>query len=194
MQTLDELITRFTLANRAKPLRVATDGIHLRPAAVLLAFEQTERGVELLLTERPTHLKAHPGQIAFPGDKPEQSDNNLVETALREAFEEVALAPNDVKVLGQLPQHNTLTGFSITPVVGIVNSATPFTPILDANEVADSFRVPLRFLLQPQHRQTLWFSRRNQRTPITFIPFEQRLIWGATAAIIDTFCRQLSHD
>lgn len=191
MQTLAELTTRFALAPHAEPWPVATDGIRLRPAAVLMAFEQTARGVELLLTLRPTHLNAHPGQIAFPGGKPEASDRNLVDTALREAFEEVALASTDVTVLGQLPAHNTLTGFSITPIVGLINAETRFTPILDANEVAESFRVPLSFLLAAHHRHTLWFSRREQPTPITFIPFEQRLIWGATAAIIDTFCRQL---
>ncbi|MCH1919747.1 CoA pyrophosphatase [Shewanella sp. A3A] len=192
MENLAQLRTRFALSASPQPRRVATDGIRLRSAAVLLALYQTPRGVELLLTQRPTHLKAHPGQIAFPGGKPEPEDNDIIATALREAWEEVALAPQQVEVLGCLPVHNTLTGFSITPVVGLVHEA--FTPILDANEVADSFSVPLDFLLAPQNRKTLWFPRKKKPTPITFIPYQQRLIWGATAAIIDTFCRQLTNE
>ncbi|KFZ38472.1 hypothetical protein HR45_03305 [Shewanella mangrovi] len=178
------------LANAPLQRVVNTDGIRLRSAAVLMAFQQTDVGVELLLTQRPQHLKAHPGQIAFPGGKPEPQDDSIVDTALREAWEEVALAPSQVDVLGVLPQHNTLTGFSITPIVGIIDS--PFTPILDAQEVSDSFTVPLSFLMADQHRHTLWLTRRNTPVPVTFIPYQQRLIWGATAAIIDTFCRQLT--
>ncbi|QSX35459.1 CoA pyrophosphatase [Shewanella avicenniae] len=185
-----ELRTHFLLSNNPQQRVVNTKGISLRSAAVLMAFSETPDGVELLLTLRPDHLKAHPGQIAFPGGKPEPQDSSMVHTALREAWEEVALAPEQVEVLGVLPLHNTLTGFSITPVVGIIDK--PFTPSLDAQEVSESFTVPLSFLMAHEHRHTLWLPRSNHLIPITFIPYQQRLIWGATAAIIDTLCRQLS--
>lgn len=189
---LTELRWRFGLGIAA-PLRQPPGiPLKLRNAAVLMAFQTGPKGVELLLTQRPRHLKAHPGQVSFPGGKQEQQDKSLLETALREAEEEIGLPANNVELLGTLPQHHTITGFNITPVVGIVQR--PFNICLNPGEVSALFTVPLDYLLQPNNRHVMLIQRRQQPHPVTFIPYGDRLIWGATAAIIDTFCAIVSHD
>lgn len=183
---LTELRWRFELGVATPLSQPPGTPPRLRNAAVLLAFQAGSNGVELLLTQRPRHLKAHPGQVSFPGGKQEPQDRNLLDTALREAHEEIGLAPANVELLGTLPQHHTITGFNITPVVGIVQQ--PFTARLNPGEVSAMFTVPLTFLLQQNNRHVMLVQRRQQSHPVTFIPYGDRLIWGATAAIIDTFC------
>ncbi|QDF75392.1 MULTISPECIES: CoA pyrophosphatase [Shewanella] len=162
----------------------------LRQAAVLVPLIQTGSELELLLTRRPDHLRAHPGQISFPGGKVEQSDLNYTDTALREAFEEIALPRDNVEVLGQYPMFNTFTGFAIAPIIGVVREE--FQPILDPGEVDELFRVPLSFLMDPANRIKRQFSRRGVHYPVYFIPYEDYFIWGATAAMIDRLCRQIA--
>jgi 8-oxo-dGTP pyrophosphatase MutT (NUDIX family) len=106
----------FDLSPGAKPLA----GRKLRPAGVLMPFVETRTGLELILTKRSSALKHHPGQIAFPGGKRDALDTDIVATALREADEEIGLNPAKVEVLGQLPAHETVTGFTVTPVLGLV--------------------------------------------------------------------------
>ncbi|TCN82333.1 CoA pyrophosphatase [Shewanella fodinae] len=189
---LTELRWRFELGVAAPLRQPPGTPPRLRNAAVLLAFQAGSNGVELLLTQRPHHLKAHPGQVSFPGGKQEPQDQSLLDTALREAYEEIGLAPTNVEILGTLPQHHTITGFNIMPVVGIVQQ--PFRAILDPGEVSALFTVPLTFLLQPNNRHVMQVQRRQQSHPVTFIPYGNRLIWGATAAIIDTFCAIVGSD
>ncbi|WP_299494388.1 CoA pyrophosphatase [uncultured Shewanella sp.] len=161
----------------------------LIPAAVLLALQSINNELHLILTRRPTHLRAHPGQISFPGGKVEQGDANLIATALREAEEEIGLCSTNIEVFGQFPAQKTLTGFEITPILGVVKA--PFTPKLDAAEVAEYFTVPLSYLLNKAHRQVQPFSRKGQTYPIYFIPYRHHLIWGATAAIIELLCQHV---
>ncbi|MCG9696754.1 CoA pyrophosphatase [Shewanella sp. Isolate11] len=162
----------------------------LRQAAVLVALIEQDNELHLLLTQRPTHLRAHPGQISFPGGKVEQQDSSMTATALREAYEEIALPKGNVEVLGQYPTFNTFTGFAITPIIGVVKQS--FVPVLDPGEVDELFTVPLSFLLEPQNRIEKQFTRRGVQYSVYFIPFKHYMIWGATAAMIDTFCRQIS--
>ncbi|BDM64497.1 coenzyme A pyrophosphatase [Shewanella sp. NFH-SH190041] len=185
----EEFKTRFMLQQIQQPHRFPANGRE-RQAGVLLALQPTDAGLSVLLTQRTAHLAAHPNQISFPGGKFDQTDANLTVTALREAWEEICLPKQQVDVLGQLPAINTLTGFIITPVVGLIPAT--FRPQAAPGEVAQCLHVPFNFLLQPQHRLFQSFSRRGHQRNICFIPWQDRLIWGATAAIIDSLCRQLS--
>lgn len=164
---------------------------NLTKAAVLIPIININNEAQVILTQRPLHLKHHPGQISFPGGKYEQQDQNLLVTALRESKEEIGLAPERVQILGQLPKHNTLTGFSIYPFIGVVTQ--PFYPTLNRNEVEDYFTVPLSFILNKQswHQKTV--NIRGHRRTLYFINFDGRLIWGATAAILNMLHQQLTH-
>ncbi len=161
----------------------------LRQAAVLIALTKVDGELHILLTKRPVHLRSHPGQISFPGGKYEQQDNSLVDTALREADEEIALSPNNVEVIGQYPVMKTFTGFEITPVIGLVKSQ--FSPVLDPGEVEELFSIPLSFLIQKKHRQKQVYTRQGTRHSVYFIHYRHHLIWGATAAILNRLCVHL---
>ncbi|NRD74125.1 CoA pyrophosphatase [Shewanella sp. VB17] len=164
----------------------------LRQAAVLIAFTQVDNHTHVILTRRPMHLRNHPGQVSFPGGKVEQCDLDIIATALREAEEEIALKVTNVEILGQYPKYKTFTGFEITPVLGIVKNS--FVPVLDEEEVADFFTVPLSFLLNQNNRLHYLHHRQGIPYTIHFIPFKQHIIWGATAAIIEQLCQQLTHE
>lgn len=152
-----------------------------RPAAVLIPAI-ARPVVTLLFTQRTEHLAAHAGQIAFPGGKTEPFDANPLATALREAHEEIGLDTALVEPLGTLDLYLTGTGYRITPVIALVDPDAQLA--LDANEVADTFEVPLPFLMDPRNYQR--HSRTIGRTERHFyaVPFGDRFIWGATAGIL----------
>ena len=122
-------------------------GRGLRAAAVLVAILPAPDGPRLILTKRASHLKHHPGQIAFPGGKVDASDASPMDAALREAQEEIGLDPARVQVIGTLPVHETVTGFAMTPFVGLIRG--DFTPVPEAGEVEEVFTVPLSHVLTP---------------------------------------------
>ena len=136
----------------------------------------------LLLTQRPLHLTHHPGQISFPGGRVEESDADVVATALRETEEEVGLSRQHIELLGMLPPYHTVSNYAVTPVVALVQP--PFDLTLDANEVADAFEVPLDFIFDPanhERRSRPWLGRERQ---FYAMPYGERFIWGATAAML----------
>lgn len=154
----------------------------LIPAAVLVPLVLREPAASILLTQRTAHLANHAGQISFPGGRVAPVDGTPVETALREAEEEVGLRREEVQVVGVLDRYVTRTGFEIVPVVGIVRP--PFTLAPDPHEVAEVFEVPLAFILDPANHQL--HSRRFQGRERHFwvLPYENRYIWGATAGML----------
>jgi len=155
-----------------------------RAAAVLLGLIERPEGPGVLLTERARHLVDHPGQVSLPGGRMHPGENPA-ETALREADEEVALAPSQVRLLGQLAPQLTGTGFLVTPVVGWIDPAFEGRP--DRSEVETIFEVPLAHLAAPENRRQGERVRWNTRFTTDEFYFDRFLIWGATAAILSQF-------
>ncbi len=160
----------------------------VRPAAVLIAVtDRREPGV--VLTHRPASMRAHAGQVAFPGGKLDPGED-AVEAALREAHEELAISPSDVRIIGASDRFVTGTGYDVTPVLGLV----PPDPSIEPNpvEVASWFEAPLGFLLDPAnhvHKEGEW---RGRCRPYLEIEWQGHRIWGVTAAIIANLSRRLA--
>lgn len=157
-------------------------GRKLRPAGVLVAVQPGASGPEVILTKRSSRLKHHPGQIAFAGGKVDAGDADVTAAALREAREEIALPPENVRVLGHLPTHETVTGFQVTPVLGWISD--DFTPIPEAGEVDEVFTVPLAHVMDQGRfsiQSRLWQGHRRYYYTVPYGPY---YIWGATARIL----------
>lgn len=152
------------------------------PAAVLVPLINRVGGLSVLFTERSRDLPDHPGQISFPGGRIEPGDGDAGIAALREAEEEVGLPRERVTLLGRLAQYETVTGYRVTPVVGWVEP--PFELRPDPVEVADVFEVPLPFLLEPSNQQRHFRMVGEVRRDYYAIPYGDRYIWGATAAML----------
>jgi len=161
----------------------------LRPAAVLIAIENIVAEPRIILTQRASTLKHHAGQVAFPGGKRDEQDANLEETALREADEEIGLRPENVQILGRLPTHETVTGFSVTPVLGLVRDE--FTPTPDHNEVAEVFSAPLQHVTDTSQFSVQGRRWRGQRRRYYTVPYGPYYIWGATAQILRALAQGL---
>lgn len=157
-------------------------GVAGRPAAVLVPIIEREQGLSVLFTIRASHLKHHGGQISFPGGKQELSDPDLAYTALRETEEEIGILPAQVTIIGQLPRYRTISQYEVIPFIGFVDPC--FDLKLDYNEVAETFEVPLSYLLNKNNHLIHWVNRKNQHYPVYFIPWQNKNIWGATAAFI----------
>ena len=154
----------------------------LRPAAVLIPVIAGPEGARVLMTRRADSLASHTGQIAFPGGRLEPGET-AVEAALREAFEEVALDPALVEVLGVGDAYETGTGFLVTPVVGWLTETPATQAALD--EVAEVFEVPWNFLMDPANHRRDSYDREGQpRRWYWAITHEERYIWGVTAGIV----------
>ncbi|WP_095499147.1 CoA pyrophosphatase [Paraferrimonas haliotis] len=188
---LQQAITQLSLSPSAASSAKATNYPSLekgqyRDSAVLIGlFEKTtENGKQAYIwfTQRPNYMKHHPGQISFPGGKFETSDGSLINTALREAHEEINLEREQAKVIATLPTHYSHTGFAITPVIAHIDS--DFSPIAEPNEVVDCFALPLAFFLDEQNFHILTAKRKNQSHPVYFAPYKNRFVWGITAAIL----------
>jgi len=166
-------------------------GAGATPAAVLVAVvERPSPGV--ILTLRPDTMRKHPGQISFPGGRIDLDDDGPVAAALREAEEEIGLPPAEVEVIGVADRYRTVTGFEVTPVVGIIPPDLDLTP--HPGEVADLFEAPLAYLLDPAHQQVRSAQWRGRERHYYEIEWEGRRIWGATAAMIVNLSRRLAPD
>ncbi len=158
-------------------------------AAVLVPIVEHPEEPTVLLTQRATQLRHHAGQVSFPGGRIEAQDENPTAAALREAKEEIGLDERFVSIIGFLPDHVVISGFRVTPVVGMVRPG--FELLLDAQEVEDTFEVPLAFVFDPRnHRPRLHrFRSADAEAEMLDIPYGKRNIWGATAGMLVTLYR-----
>jgi len=151
-------------------------------AAVLIPIISAQQGLEVLLTQRAQHLRHHPGQISFPGGRQETLDSSLEVTALRESHEEIGLSASQVRLLGRLGDYYTVSGYRVTPIIGLVEGH--FQPQLDAQEVSRLLSVPLDFLMDPDNfslQETLYD---NEKRHYYSASYDEDIIWGVTAGII----------
>ncbi|MFV1439826.1 MULTISPECIES: CoA pyrophosphatase [unclassified Phaeobacter] len=154
----------------------------LRPAGVLVAISIAEGVPQVILTKRSSALKHHPGQIAFAGGKQDAGDANVTDAALREAWEEIGLPRDLPQIVGQLPAHETVTGFMVTPVVALIDQT--FDIKAEAGEVAEVFSVPLSHLSDPSRYQIQSRRWRGVRRNYFAVPYGPYYIWGATARML----------
>jgi 8-oxo-dGTP pyrophosphatase MutT (NUDIX family) len=160
-----------------------------RPAAVLVAIsEAPDRGI--VLTERSRRMSLHAGQIAFPGGRPESGESFPLETALRESSEEIGIGAAALDIHGLMDAYDTLTGFRIVPVVASIRGR----PELRAcpGEVDAIFRLPLERVLDAGEYRFHRVRRAGRDHELISMPHRQRLIWGATAAILHQLRRRLA--
>ena len=165
------------------------DATLLRPAAVLVPIIARGNSLSVLFTTRTEHLTQHAGQISFPGGGSESEDADAVATALRETHEEIGIAPAIVQPFGYLDCFETISSYCVTPVVGSLDAA--YTTTLDSREVADVFEVPLDFFLDPANLRRRRIEWRGRPRDIFEFPYNDRNIWGATAAMLLNLVRRL---
>jgi 8-oxo-dGTP pyrophosphatase MutT (NUDIX family) len=159
-------------------------------AAVLVPLFHKNGYCHLLLTKRTEQVKHHKGEISFPGGMVDQGDSNLEKTALREAYEEIGLKEEDVRIIGALDDIVTVTQFVVTPIVGIFPYPYPFntSPI----EIAELIEVPLSFLLAEENYHEQEINRMGGREMVFAYQYGKHTIWGATARILKQFLDLIS--
>ena len=176
---------RKTLAQREK--QVITFHDHpLSPAAVLLPIFNKDGEYYVLLTKRTETLMYHKGQICFPGGARHESDEDLVQTALRETFEEIGVEPRDVDVLGELDSMGTITSnFLITPYVGIISYPYEFN--LSDDEIESIIEVPAAALLDEKNCREEAYDLDGEILIGNVYEYQGNVVWGATARILKQF-------
>jgi 8-oxo-dGTP pyrophosphatase MutT (NUDIX family) len=154
----------------------------LQPAGVLIPVFERSGQLSVLLTQRSAELKHHAGQVSFPGGRMEDADKDVVQAALRETHEEVGIPPDAITVIGYLDPMPTVTGYAVTPVVGMVSGDAPLR--LDRTEVEYAFEVPLMFLLDERNERACEREYQGRTIPTVEFHYESQRIWGATAHIV----------
>lgn len=163
-----------------------------KSAAVLVPLIMNPNGLSVLLTRRNERLLDHAGQVSFPGGSREDKDSDLVQTALRETEEETGLERRYVETIGFLDGYLTITGYAVTPVVGLVRPDFRLQP--DPLEVAEIFEVPLAFLCEPANRQIRTRRVGDREVGYYLFEYNQHVIWGATAGILVNFMHKLEQE
>ncbi len=186
--TSDDFKTRVLASVALADPQLLTKDIALKEAAVLIGVID-EPDPNVILTQRSPHMRAHSGQIAFPGGKRDADDLTSEAAAIREAHEEIGLDPSFVQTIGRLEDHATPSGFIVTPVLAIIRRG--FTLQINPVEVEAAFEVPLSFLMNPEnHRVESRFWNGEERHFYVMTHSERR-IWGVTAGIIRTLYERL---
>ncbi|SAF59070.1 CoA pyrophosphatase [Enterobacter hormaechei] len=181
--TLDDFLSRFQLL---RP-QVSRATLNQRQAAVLIPVVRREQP-GLLLTQRSPHMRKHAGQVAFPGGAVDSTDASLIAAALREAHEEVAIPPETVEVIGVLPPVDSVTGFQVTPVVGIPPDLQYHANV---DEVSAVFEMPLEEALRLGRYHPLDIHRRGHDHRVWLSWYQHYFVWGMTAGIIRELALQI---
>ncbi|ENH7819431.1 CoA pyrophosphatase [Escherichia coli] len=182
--TLDDFLSRFQLL---RP-QINRETLNHRQAAVLIPIVRRPQP-GLLLTQRSIHLRKHAGQVAFPGGAVDDTDASAIAAALREAEEEVAIPPSAVEVIGVLPPVDSVTGYQVTPVVGIIPPDLPYRASED--EVSAVFEMPLAQALYLGRYHPLDIYRHGDSHRVWLSWYEQYFVWGMTAGIIRELALQI---
>jgi 8-oxo-dGTP pyrophosphatase MutT (NUDIX family) len=170
------------LVDRAK--RVAAEEDYT-PSAVLIPIFYKDGQPHLLLTLRTEKVASHKGQISFPGGAREDSDRDLLQTALRETYEEVGIRPEDVEVLGELDDLLAVTSFVVTPYVGVF--PYPYDFKVSRDEIAELIEIPLAFFADPNNRRSEKWIHRGREVTVYFYDYGKYTVWGVTARILKGF-------
>ena len=190
---IEHWISRFLLQPQLQPQlqsqSLATSTNAPPNAAVLLPVFRQHGDWTLVMTRRALHLRHHPGQISFPGGRIEVGESTA-QAALRETYEEIGIPPSAVQLLGCLPAINTSTGFIVQPWLGLLNTQPVFS--VHPDEVDSVLLLPLREALCAQRRKTEIWQLRGRQQQLHFIPWQQQLIWGASAEILYQLAGQVS--
>lgn len=195
---LDRIRQRLIPLEVSHNLPVGGDGIDLsnngrsslRDAGVLIALnDRGDDDLHVVLTERPKSMATHPGQVALPGGKVDRTDAGPVAAAIREAHEEVGIAPGLIRLMGKSDLYLTRTGFSITPVIGLLHPGFEARP--DPYEVDEVFETPMSFLMNPENhiqKSANWAGSIRQYYEM---PHNGHRIWGVTAGMIHALYERL---
>ncbi len=167
--------------------RKLTDGF-IREAAVLMPVFEWENEYHFLLTLRTEEVQTHKGQVSFPGGMREDGED-LIQTALRETFEEVGIEKNRIEILGRFHDYISINSYRVTPFAGYIHG--PFTTVPQVHEVAEILQVPLRVFLDPE-RLRVEKRTRYKETEVYFYSYGTHQIWGLTARIIKDFMETLN--
>lgn len=162
----------------------------LRAAAVLCPVARRPEGLAVILTLRPATMRAHAGQVAFPGGKIDPGDRGPLDAALRESREEIGLRPHQVEVLGELERYDTRTGFRVSPFVGLVEPG--FQPVPEPGEVDAVFEIPLDFLMDAANHRRMSRAFRGVERHFWSMSHGGRLVWGATAGMIRALAERVA--
>jgi len=161
-------------------------------AAVLVPLFKKEEECHLLFTKRSDEVKYHKGEISFPGGVVDEEDRELINTALREAHEEIGLKESDIQVIGLLDDIVTITEFIVTPIVGLFPYPYPFK--VSEVEIAELIEVPLSFLLNKECLSERTILRGGQNEVVYAYQYGEHIIWGATARILNQFLDLISSE
>ena len=194
--TKQEFVKRLLLSPQPEhadrfciPNKIAHDKTY-RESAVLIPAHEVNGQIHLLFTQRPFHLKHHPGQICFPGGKVIEQDESYTHTALRETEEEIGLHSRSINVLGLLPFQHTYTGFRVIPVIALLNDVSQLKP--DKNEVSRCFSISINEFLIPENRSIIKTSQKGINYEVLILRGNNEYIWGITASIIDVLINKIS--
>lgn len=196
MSLADTLRTALETGRRNSPELIGGDVLDeealahgITPAAVLVAVVDRPDPT-VILTLRPETMRKHPGQVSFPGGRIDPGDAGPVDAALREAEEEIGLARTRVEIIGVADRYRTITGFEVTPVLGIVPPGIELVP--HPGEVAAVFEAPFHYILDPAHQHVRTAMFRGRERTYYEIDWHEQRIWGATAAMIVNLSRRLA--
>jgi 8-oxo-dGTP pyrophosphatase MutT (NUDIX family) len=182
MMTKNDFLLKFQLSKLDNSLHQYRHNTALKPAAVLIALIEEDQQLSIVLTKRANHLKHHPGQISFPGGKMEDFDSGFVNAAIREAEEEIGLNSDNINIVGQLLPYETISGYVVTPIIAFIDKQQNY--VIDKNEVAEIFQVPLQHFLDFDNHFIVNIERQRKPFSIHFMPFKHHNIWGATAVML----------
>lgn len=180
----NNIIADMNLNNNKKNINLDSNSYKI--AAVLFPLIEKNNELKVILTTRSKDLPSHPGQVCFPGGKLEKTDKNIIECAKRESFEEVGIKSDQINLLGQLDDCITGTNFKVTPVIGLIDSN--YIPVLQENEVADIFEVPLDYFIEKNNQKIEYANYKNKSYSYYQYNWKNKKIWGSTARIIVNFC------